>query len=95
MTKIKTNILINEDCIKAMSKMPEQSVDMIFADPPYNLQLGEGLTRPNNSVVNGVNDDWDKFDTFSEYDNFSQQWLVQAKRILKPNGKPWFDLNRI
>ncbi|MFL2660196.1 MAG: site-specific DNA-methyltransferase [Alphaproteobacteria bacterium] len=89
MTKIKTNILINEDCIEAMSKMPEQSVDMIFADPPYNLQLGEGLTRPNNSVVNGVNDDWDKFDTFSEYDNFSQQWLTQAKRILKPNGTIW------
>ncbi|MGB1361481.1 MAG: site-specific DNA-methyltransferase [Alphaproteobacteria bacterium] len=89
MKKLKTNVLINEDCIKAMKAMPDESIDMIFADPPYNLQLGEGLTRPNNSVVNGVNDEWDKFDDFKQYDDFSEAWMKEAHRILKPNGSFW------
>ena len=87
--KIKTNVLINDDCISAMADMPDNSIDMIFADPPYNLQLGDGLTRPNNSVVKGVDDDWDKFDDFAQYDKFTKDWLAQARRILKPNGSLW------
>ena len=89
MTDLKTNILINDDCIDAMDAMPENSVDMVFADPPYNLQLGEGLTRPNNSKVNGVDDEWDKFDTFKSYDDFSDKWMSAARRILKPTGTIW------
>ena len=86
---LKTNHLILGDCIAEMKKIPDNCIDMIFADPPYNLQLGEGLTRPNNSVVKGVNNAWDKFDTFKSYDDFSETWMYQARRILKPTGSFW------
>src|SRR3546814_13490822 len=65
------------------------SVDMIFADPPYNLQLGGDLLRPDGSQVDAVDDDWDKFDSLATYDRFTHAWLKEAKRILKPNGSIW------
>jgi modification methylase len=72
------------DCIESMNALPEASIDLIFADPPYNLQLGGDLTRPDNSHVDAVNNDWDKFDSFAAYDKFTRDWLKAARRILKP-----------
>ncbi|HEY7809034.1 MAG TPA: site-specific DNA-methyltransferase [Allosphingosinicella sp.] len=83
------NRIIEEDCVAAMSKLPTASVDMIFADPPYNLQLGGDLFRPEGGRVDAVDDDWDKFDTFAAYDKFTRAWLAEARRILKPNGTLW------
>ena len=77
------------DSIAVMKRIPDESVDLVFADPPYNLQLGGDLSRPDNSRVDGVDDDWDKFDTFADYDAFTREWLAQAHRILKPNGAIW------
>jgi modification methylase len=77
------------DCIAAMRKLPSASIDMIFADPPYNLQLGGDLARPDGSHVDAVTDDWDKFDSFATYDQFTREWLAEARRILKPNGSLW------
>ncbi len=77
------------DCIKKMTALPEESVDMIFADPPYNLQLRSQLTRPDQSRVNGVDDAWDKFASFKDYDDFTRQWLHEARRLLKPHGTIW------
>ena len=85
----KLNTIIEGDCISSMKKLPDGCVDLIFADPPYNLQLGGDLTRPDNSQVNGVDDDWDKFDSFAAYDDFTRKWLTQARRLLKPNGTIW------
>ena len=87
--KFQMNSFVHGNCIKIMSQIPAASVDMIFADPPYNLQITENLLRPNNTIVDGVNDSWDKFSSFKEYDNFSLSWLKEAKRILKPNGSLW------
>ena len=81
--------LINGDCISLMEKIPENSVDLIFADPPYNLQLNRDLLRPNNSKVEGVKEDWDKFSSFDDYDKFTRRWLQEARRILKENGAIW------
>lgn len=81
--------IIQSDCVAAMNALPEASVDMIFADPPYNLQLGGDLFRPEGSRVDAVDDDWDKFETFAHYDDFSRAWLAAARRILKPNGTLW------
>ena len=83
------NSIIEGDCIEAMDALPAGSVDMIFADPPYNLQLSGELHRPNNSRVDGVEDDWDKFATFADYDRFTHDWLSAARRILKPTGSLW------
>ena len=84
------NTIINGDAIATMRRLPAATVDMVFADPPYNLQLsGTSLTRPDGSAVAGVFDDWDKFDTFAAYDVFTEEWLKQARRILKPNGTIW------
>lgn len=69
--------------------LPEACVDLIFADPPYNLQLGGDLSRPDNSAVDAVTDEWDQFDSFKAYDEFTDAWLKQAKRVLKPNGAIW------
>lgn len=77
------------DCIELMKKIPDDSIDLIFADPPYNLQLNNELYRPNQSKVDAVNDDWDKFNSFSEYDEFTQKWLSECKRILKASGTIW------
>jgi modification methylase len=83
------NQIIEDDCIAAMSRLPDGSVDMVFADPPYNLQLGGDLFRPEGGLVDAVDDDWDKFATFADYDAFSRAWLREARRILKPNGTLW------
>jgi modification methylase len=77
------------DCVAHMNALPAGSVDLIFADPPYNLQLEEGLTRPDQSKVDAVDDDWDKFQSFSHYDAFTHAWLGAARRVLKPNGAIW------
>lgn len=77
------------DCIEMMNRLPERSVDLVFADPPYNLQLGGDLLRPNNSRVDGVDDDWDRFDDFATYDSFTRDWLKAARRILKDDGALW------
>lgn len=77
------------DCIAAMNALPPASVDLIFADPPYNLQLGGDLRRPDDSLVDAVDDDWDKFASFSDYDRFTRDWLSAARRILKPDGALW------
>ena len=81
--------IIERDCVEAMAALPDASVDMIFADPPYNLQLGGDLFRPEGSRVDAVDDDWDKFDTFASYDAFTRAWLNEARRILKPDGTLW------
>ncbi|RIK92546.1 MAG: modification methylase [Proteobacteria bacterium] len=77
------------DCIEAMNRLPERSVDAIFADPPYNLQLQGELHRPNNTRVDGVDDDWDKFESFASYDMFTRAWLAAARRVLKDDGTLW------
>ncbi len=81
--------IIPGDCVEAMRKLPDGCVDMIFADPPYNLQLGGDLNRPDGSHVDAVNDEWDKFDNFAAYDRFTHAWLSEARRVLKPNGSLW------
>ncbi len=81
--------ILQGDCIAAMKALPAASIDMIFADPPYNLQLGGDLLRPDGSQVDAVDDDWDKFDSFAVYDRFTRAWLKEARRILKPNGSLW------
>lgn len=83
------NSIIEDDCIAAMASLPDACVDMIFADPPYNLQLGGELFRPEGGRVDACDDDWDKFDTFQAYDEFTKAWMKEARRILKPNGTLW------
>lgn len=81
--------ILQGDCVEMMRSLPAASVDMIFADPPYNLQLGGDLHRPDGSQVDAVNDEWDKFDSLATYDRFTHGWLKEAKRILKPGGSIW------
>ena len=81
--KLPLNEIIVGDCIAELARLPAQSVDLVFADPPYNLQLSNELLRPNNTKVNGVDDDWDKFGSFRAYDVFTQAWLSQCRRVLK------------
>jgi modification methylase len=84
-----SNCVLVGDCLEELGKLPGESVDLVFADPPYNLQLERDLLRPNNTVVDGVDDAWDKFSSFAEYDRFSRAWLAECRRILKPNGAIW------
>jgi modification methylase len=77
------------DCVQIMNSLPAGSVDLIFADPPYNLQLKNTLHRPDNSKVDAVDDAWDQFDSFKAYDTFTREWLAAARRLLKPNGAIW------
>lgn len=81
--------IIIGDCIEEMAKLPSGSIDVIFADPPYNLQLSGELRRPNDSVVDAVDDDWDRFDNFKSYDDFSRAWLTEARRLLTADGTLW------
>ena len=81
--------IIEGDCIEALSRLPSASVDLVFADPPYNLQLKGDLTRPDTSHVDAVTDDWDKFDSFAAYDSFTLAWLAEARRVLKSTGTLW------
>ncbi|MFC3059801.1 site-specific DNA-methyltransferase [Paenirhodobacter populi] len=83
------NQILAGDCIEVMNSLPEASVDLIFADPPYNLQLRGDLHRPDNSRVDAVDDDWDQFGSFAEYDRFTRDWLTAARRVLKPTGAIW------
>ena len=87
--ELPVNRILRGDCIENMRSLPSKSVDMIFADPPYNLQLGGDLNRPDGSHVNAVTDEWDKFDSFAAYDRFTREWLTEARRILKPDGSIW------
>ena len=81
--------LYNEDCLKKLKKIKSESIDLIFADPPYNLQLKNKLRRPDTSKVSAVNDYWDKFSSFKDYDSFSSKWIKECKRVLKKNGTLW------
>lgn len=81
--------ILKGDCIKTLRKIPAGSVDLIFADPPYNLQLGGDLHRPNNSKVDAVDDHWDQFESFKAYDNFTREWLGAARETLSDNGAIW------
>ncbi|AJE45100.1 site-specific DNA-methyltransferase [Celeribacter indicus] len=83
------NQILAGDCIEVMNALPEESIDLIFADPPYNLQLRGDLHRPDNSKVDAVDDAWDQFDSFRIYDDFTRDWLKAARRVLKPNGAIW------
>ena len=83
------NTIIRGDCIAELKKFPANSIDLIFADPPYNMQLENALYRPNNTKVDGVDDDWDKFASFAEYDAFCKAWLGECRRILKDTGTMW------
>jgi len=84
-----TNRVILGECVAELAKLPAASVDLVFADPPYNLQLEGALLRPNNTTVDGVDDAWDKFATFADYDRFTRAWLAECRRVLKPNGAIW------
>ncbi len=84
-----TNQVIQGDCAEAMNELPEKSVDLIFADPPYNLQLQQELWRPNMTKVDAVKDEWDQFDSFAAYDAFTRNWLQAARRVLKDTGVIW------
>jgi modification methylase len=81
--------IIEGDCIAEMARLPDKCVDMIFADPPYNLQLGGDLFRPEGGRVDAVDDAWDKFDNIAHYDQFTRAWLIEARRILKDDGTIW------
>ena len=77
------------DCLEVLAGLPERSVDLVFADPPYNLQLEAELLRPNQSRVDGVDDDWDRFESFAAYDAFTEAWLTACRRVLKDDGTLW------
>jgi modification methylase len=81
--------VIDGDCLDEMALLPPQSIDLVFADPPYNLQLSGELHRPDNSRVDGVEAEWDKFADFAAYDRFTCAWLDECRRLLKPAGALW------
>ena len=83
------NSILAGDCIEMMQSLPDGSIDLIFADPPYNLQLKGELHRPDNSRVDAVDDEWDQFASFGAYDRFTRAWLKEARRLLKPDGAIW------
>lgn len=83
------NEILLGDCIASLAKLPAESVDVVFADPPYNLQLEQALTRPDQSLVDAVDDDWDKFASFTDYDSFTRAWLSGVRRVMKKNATLW------
>ena len=83
------NKIINGNSLEVLKKIPDKTFDLVFADPPYNLQIGEKLKRPDDSKVEGVSDKWDQFKSFKEYDIFCKKWLSECKRVLKDNGSIW------
>lgn len=89
LTELPINEIIHGDSTQVLKNFPDNSVDLIFADPPYNLQLENELIRPNQTIVDAVDDDWDKFDSFGVYDDFSSSWLSECQRVLKPSGSIW------
>ena len=88
-TALPVNSILAGDCIEVMRGLPAGSVDLVFADPPYNLQLQQALHRPEGSTVDAVTDAWDAFDSFAAYDAFTAAWLAEARRLLKPDGAIW------
>ena len=88
-TELPLGRILDGDCIEAMRTLPSASVDLVFADPPYNLQLGGELNRPDGSHVDAVTDHWDRFDSFATYDAFTRGWLAECRRVLKPDGAIW------
>lgn len=86
---LETNVVLQGDCIELLKTLPDKSIDLVFADPPYNLQLKGDLWRPNNTKVSAVDDDWDKYDSFAAYDDFTTKWLTECRRVLKDNGSLW------
>src|SRR5688572_13023297 len=83
------NQILHGNCIDILPTLPESSVDLVFADPPYNLQLRNDLYRPNLTKVAAVNDHWDKFKSFKDYDTFTHKWLSACQRVLKDTGTIW------
>jgi len=81
--------ILNGDCLEELKKLPDRSVDLVFADPPYNLQLGGDLLRPDNSKVDAVDDHWDQFESFAAYDAFTKAWMSECQRVLKDDGALW------
>lgn len=86
---MKTNIVINGDCIIELKKMPSNSIDLIFADPPYWMRTEGNLLRVEGTEFNGCDDEWDKFNSLEEYEIFTKKWLLECYRVLKPNGSIW------
>jgi modification methylase len=89
LAKLPLNQIIKGDCVDVLNSLPAKSVDLIFADPPYNLQLQKDLHRPNMTKVDAVNDHWDQFASFPAYDDFTRSWLSACQRVLKPTGSIW------
>ena len=89
MPALPLNQILQGDCIEILNSLPENSVDLVFADPPYNLQLQNDLYRPDLSKVDAVKDKWDKFSSFSDYDRFTSEWLSATRRVLKDTGTIW------
>ncbi len=87
--KLPLDQILLGDCIETLKSLPEKSIDLIFADPPYNLQLSQELYRPNMTKVDAVNDKWDQFEDFEEYDKFTRAWLRACRRVLKDTGTIW------
>src|SRR6266699_569385 len=81
--------ILSGDNLDILAALPERSVDLIFADPPYNLQLQGELWRPNNTMVDAVDDEWDQFDNFEAYDKYTEQWLSACRHVLKDDGTIW------
>src|SRR6201995_1921687 len=86
---LKLDQVIEGDCVARMNALPEGCADLIFADPPYNMQLRGDLHRPDQSKVDAVDDHWDQFDSFAEYDRFTREWMTAARRVLKDTGAIW------
>ena len=89
MSELKTDVVMRGDCLGVLGALPGAWVGMVFAGPPYDLQLGGDLLRPDNSLVDAVDDDWDKFDSFAAYDAFTREWMAECRRVLKPEGSIW------
>ncbi len=87
-TRLRDQVLVGE-CVSELRRLPSRSIDMVFADPPYNLQLAGDLTRPDQSRVDGVDAQWDRFDSFAAYDDFTRAWLSECRRVLKKDGTLW------
>src|SRR5438105_3985375 len=83
------NTIIEGDSLVEIARLPPESIDLVFADPPYNLQLNGELHRPDHSRVDGVEEEWDRIGGFAEYDRFTRAWLIECRRVLKPAGALW------
>jgi modification methylase len=88
-SKLPADKILQGDCIEILNALPEKSIDLVFADPPYNLQLSQELWRPNLTKVDAVDDSWDQFSSFEDYDTFSRNWLTACQRVLKDTGTIW------